>query len=421
MAMARCPRLVASLVATTVTLVGLLLPWPGPAVGLFGAGGAGPASAAPTLPDQFAPFSGFTAGAADRPAGRAIALYEYGSNELFTTWQTLVAGADRDTYRQLPTVSQVLLSPDGTQVLRHEHDDEAPELTLQSLVTGQTRTVHTVPFHSNVGGGLELLAWSPDGRYVAYAVPAPPPADGTAESSFKAGRVIEELGILDLTTDTTARYPRISPVWGAVFDPSGRQLLVQTVQEGQIVSLTGDVLRPVRLPDGAELDRGAAWSPDGSRVAVPVDRGGPSSAVGFLDVASGQPLPTELDIWNLLGWRSPTSVLTWVWITERYVDAIVEVSIVDGRRTVLSTFSTSKSCEYGMRQCFPYRIQLASGLIGSVGTRPSQPDRGPLPPAIGAGWAFLAGLVAGVVTLVVLRRLRARSLREATDSPAGPS
>jgi hypothetical protein len=412
--MSRRPNLVAGLVATAVAVIGLVLPWPGPIAGLSAAGSQ---TATPTLPDQFAPFSTFTAGAADRPGGRAIALYEYGSNEMFTTWLALVAGADRDTYRQLPTVGQVLLSPDGTEVLRHDRDDETPELTLLSLVTGQTRTVHTVPFHSNVGAGLRLLAWSSDGRYVAYAVPAPPPADGTAESSFTAGRPIEELGILDLTSDTTARYPRISPIWGAVFDPSGRQLLVQTVHEGQIVSVTGEVVRPVQLPADAELDRGAAWSPDGSRVALAVDHAGPGSTVGFLDVASGRPLPTELDIWNVLGWRTPDSVLSQVWLPDRHVNAIVEVSIVDGlHRSVLSTFSDSKSCGYGMQECTPYRIQLARGLLGSIGTRPSHPDRGPLPPAIDAGWAVLAGLAAGLVTLVVLRRFRAR---ERTGSGAG--
>jgi DNA-binding beta-propeller fold protein YncE len=417
MAMSRRPRLIAGLVAAVVALVGLLLPWPGPVVGLVD---AGPTSATPTLPEQFATFSRFTAGAADLPAGRAIALYEYGSSELFTTWQTLVAGADRDTYRQLPTVSQVLLSPDGTQVLRHDHDDEAPELTLLSLVSGQTRTVHTVPFHSNVGAGLQLLDWSADGRYVAYAVPAPPPADGTAESSIKAGRAIEELAILDLANDTTVRYPRISPVWGAVFDPSGQELLVQTVQEGQLVSLAGEVIRPVQLPIGAEVGRRAFWSPDGSRVAVIVDHVGADSTVSFVDVASGRPLAAELDVWDLLGWRTPTTVLARVWIADRHLDAIVEVSIVDGRRSVLSTFSNAQSCEFGMRQCAPYRIQLARGLIGSIGTRPSYPDRGPVPPAIGIGWAVTAGLAAGLVTLLVLRLARARSLRRSA-TPGEPA
>src|SRR5690242_3260148 len=95
--------------ATGVTLVA----WPGPA----------PVTDTPTLPKNFAGISYFTSSASSRPAGRAIALYGTGTGDSdFRPVGTLVAGADRDTYRytskQRDTyLGTAMLSPDGTHVL----------------------------------------------------------------------------------------------------------------------------------------------------------------------------------------------------------------------------------------------------------------------------------------------------------------
>lgn len=62
------------------------------------------------------------------PAGRAAAIYTYGNGELFDRWQTLVVGADRDSYRRLDGRmtrrherpggnSQELLAPDGSSLV----------------------------------------------------------------------------------------------------------------------------------------------------------------------------------------------------------------------------------------------------------------------------------------------------------------
>src|SRR5262245_16963586 len=77
--------------------------------------GRTPDQTGPTLPTEFASLSRHTSRAVDDPGGRAIALYEYGDPD--GPWQTLVAGADRDTYRRVDTdedeAPDVLLSPDG--------------------------------------------------------------------------------------------------------------------------------------------------------------------------------------------------------------------------------------------------------------------------------------------------------------------
>jgi hypothetical protein len=383
------PRTVAALVAA-VALVGLALPWPGPVIGLLDRGGP---TAVPTLPAEFADFSGLTAAAQDHPAGRAIALYDYGANDVLMTWQTLVAGADRDTYRQIPTTDGRLLAPDGTRVLLHPLG--APGLTLLDLTTGESRPVPTVPWSSNAGADLQLLAWSADGRYVAYAVPAPPPADGLAARSYLDGRPFEDLAILDLPAGTSNRYPAVGPVRGAVFDPSGHQLLVQGRDGGALVSIGGQVLRPVQLPDGADLAHHGAWSPDGSRVAVP---DGPNR-VGFVDIATGRPTGVDVPADLFLGWRTPFSLLVLGWVGD--TDAIVEVSTVDGHRIgVLSTFSRNRSCQYGLGRCAPYQIQLATGLIGSVTVRLSAPDRGPEVVAAAIGTRLAGAVAAGLGAFV---------------------
>jgi dipeptidyl aminopeptidase/acylaminoacyl peptidase len=352
--------LVALAAAAAILLLGVLLPWPGNVVGA--ALPAGPTNG-PTLPRQFADFSAYTSHVKDRPAGRAIALYEYGSSELFTTWQTIVVGADRDTYRRIDLATDsappVLLSPDGTRVLYLRARTGTDEFTLLDLTTGRTRMLHSVEWVSHVGASVDLLAWSPDGRYVAYAVPAPPPADGTAASSFSNGEPIKQLAMLDIAADTSIRYPEISPVSAAAFAPEGQRLVVQTGTQSWIVSVRGERLRPLMLPAGASLASSAAWSPDGRLLATIVaprmradDTLSPADArVKFVDVTgAGVPVPGDLPYDNLLGWRSPTTVLVHSVPEGDGVDAIAAVSIEDGQRTVLSTFSRSKFCEYGLQR-----------------------------------------------------------------------
>jgi hypothetical protein len=135
---------------------------------------------------------------------------------------------------------------------------------------------------------------------------------------------------------------------------------------------------------------------------------GTPPALGFIDLRTKRPLPQELAVSELLGWRTPTSVLAREWVPELDTDAIVEVSIVDSRRTVLSTFSRAKSCEYGLQRCNPYRIHVATNLIEAVGTRPSDADRGPGPDIVRVTFAVAGGIAAGLVALLALQVARKR-------------
>lgn len=284
----------------------------------------------PSLPAQFADFSRLTSLAVDRPAGRAIALYEYGSSELFTSWQTLAVGADRNTYRRLDTNNDpappVKLSPDGRYVLYFHPSKGTDEFTLLDLTTGYTSVRHSVEWVSNVGASITMLAWSPDGRYVAYAVPAPPPADGTAESSFENGEAIRNLAILDIGNDSTVLYPANSPIYAAAFSPDSQRLAVQSGPESPIVSVRGERVSTWTLPPAVSRPSPIAWSPDGRWMATvlspPTRPDGSSTSsdarIRFVDMTgTGATAPADLPYFTVLGWRSSTSVVVQDWLPGR--------------------------------------------------------------------------------------------------------
>ncbi|GAA1799615.1 hypothetical protein GCM10009682_21550 [Luedemannella flava] len=362
----------------------------------------------PSLPAEFADLSRFTSHATDRPGGRAIALYEFGSSELFTTWQTLVAGADRDTYRRLDlpdnAAPPVSLSPDGRSVMFFEERTGTDEFTLLDLTTGRTSVRHSSAWASNVGASITMLAWSPDSRYLAYAVPAPSPNDGRAESSLRGGQPLRDVAILDVVTDTTVRYPANSPIFAAAFSPDGQRLAVQSDQNSPILSLRAEKVGEWLPPTGT-ADSALAWSPDGRLMAVQTNMG-----IRFVDMTgSGGTVPNSLRYdSSVLGWRSPTSIVVEGSDDDADTDTLVEVSVVDGHRTVLSRFPTTRSCEYGQHRCRPYRIQLATNLIADATIRPSAPDRGPWVPVVHAATTLGAGALGVALVLLILRRRRRR-------------
>jgi hypothetical protein len=374
----------------------------------------------PSFPAEFAGYSSLTSRVVDRPAGRAIALYEYGSSELFTSWQTLVVGADRDSYRRLDAENEsapaVLLSPDGSSVMFFKASRGTDEFTLLDLSTGRSSVRHSVEWVSNVGASITMLAWSPDGRYLAYAVPAPPPADGTAASSFRDGAPIRNLAILDVVSDTTDRYDVNAPIFGASFSSDSQRIALVTALVSPIVSVRGEELGTWSLPLGVRFDlANFAWSPDGALMAtvLPIrwdgSMHGEDARVRFVDMTgTDRSVPTDLPYGNVLGWRSATSIIVLDWLEDEDRHALVEVSTVDGGRTVLSRFSREKDCEYGLLTCNPYRIQLATDLIASAGVRPSDPDRGPWVPLMRIGSTVLVLVLVGAVVGLISRRNRRR-------------
>ncbi|MFC7478762.1 hypothetical protein ACFQX7_00040 [Luedemannella flava] len=163
------------------------------------------------------------------------------------------------------------------------------------------------------------------------------------------------------------------------------------------------------LPPTGTADSALAWSPDGRLMAVQTNMG-----IRFVDMTgSGGTVPNSLRYdSSVLGWRSPTSIVVEGSDDDADTDTLVEVSVVDGHRTVLSRFPTTRSCEYGQHRCRPYRIQLATNLIADATIRPSAPDRGPWVPVVHAATTLGAGaLGVGLVLLILRRRRRRRAAR----------
>jgi hypothetical protein len=401
-----------------------------------------------TLPAEFATYSIFTSHAEDRPAGRAIAVFETGSWETYNSYQAIAVGADRDSYRQLnggrADMSQdrpILLAPDGSQVLHRRAGGGPDEFDLLDLRTGVTTLRHGVAWtprsNYDANGSVEddaLLAWSPDGRYVAYTVHAPP---FRGFSGYEVGNPSPDrlLAIIDLASDRAQLIGTVIGVVGAAFAPDSQRMAVATKDGGRVISVTGVQLGTWTVPAPAAADTdlsdygwypgalGLAWSPDGATLAVATSvvcgpeatltGGGPRmTRTVFLRMPDGQPLtvPTSPPCIMPLGWRSPTTLIG-EQIRPDGGYGLADASLVDGSVTAISHFSYGRGCEL-VGQCDVWRIQLATNLLGTAGIRDSlYPDRGPWVAIIHIGpFALALGLVGTWLTSVVLRRRKIRNI-----------
>jgi len=419
-----------------------VLAWPGPA----------PVADTPTLPAGFAAFSRFTPHAEDRAAGRAIAFFETGSWELADySYQALVVGADRDSYRQLHggrpdslPDRPILLSPDGTQVIHRRVGGGPDEFELLDLRTGDSTIRHGVAWTPREREDVALLAWSPDGRYMAYTVRAP--HFGTTTYAGPSRQLV----ILDLVADDATLLREIEGVYSGAFAPDSRRLALATTAGGLIVSVDGTRLGTWADPtsivppdvtyegDGERsvpLDCpvgifGLAWSPDGTTLAVATNRfcghgatltgGGPAMTVtAFVDTTDGRPRTPQpaLPCLKPLGWRSPT-MLVGEQIRPDGGYGLAEASLVDGSTSAISHFSYSPSCEI-LVKCDVWRIQLATNLLGPAGVRDSSyPDRGPWAPIIHFGPVIVVVLVAGAVIWRAATRRRSAPRSRAAEQRA---
>jgi hypothetical protein len=371
----------------------------------------------PSLPDRFAGYSLLTSTVAKAPPGRAIALYGYGNGEMFNMFQSLVVGADRDTYRQVDAMEErnrpsALLAPDGTRVLLGDDRGTARDLLLVALTTGKRQSI---PIGDPVG--LRLLAWSPDGRYVAYSAGPLTTSDGSVNFvDPEVGRT-GTLRLLDLSTGRSTEVPAIKPPQTASFAPDSRRLAVQVGPEVHIIDLDGRESGIVPIPDGRELAANVGWSPDGRLFAiVPWAAGnGPGGTnhgvflsvagdVNFLAVTGGgtpPPAPVQ-GVVQFLGWRSAASI---VGATANHAGqlSLTEVQLGAGARRTLSRFDTGSTCELGTQTCQVFDLQLAAGLLPDLTVRHADhPQRGPWPAALTTAIA-IAVLAAA---LLVSRRVR---------------
>ena len=406
-----------------ITLVaggfGLLRPGPAPVPAEPGR--------SPSLPERIAPYSSLTSTVSRSPAGPAVMLYRFGSGELFNQWQPLVLGADRDTYRQLDAAEGAreirpwLLSPDGTTAVVTDDLEAVDALTLIDLRTGGRRAV---PLPAPTGA--VPLAFSPDGRTLAYSAVPMPMSDPHADVASESRRT----GVLVLVDLPTGRHSTlgVTPVYAASFAPDGQHVAVQTGPSVHIVERTGREVRTVDLPREHVLTINAAWSPDGRLLAATgsavVSSIGPLTnyqrRIVFVDATgTGGPAPQPIEAEEMLGWRAADRVLARVAAGDGPGE-LRDLPVTGGPGTVLSRFDAGSSCEYGMEPCQAYEIRMATGLLPSLVVRPADPDRGPWP-----GWFTLTVVVAALVLVTVVFlvygiRRRRRPARPVPATPRDP-
>jgi WD40 repeat protein len=374
------------------------------------------------LPDRFAGYSLLTSTVAKAPAGRAIALYGYGNGELFNMFQSLVVGADRDTYRRVDALEErnrpsALLAPDGTRVLLGDDRGATRDLVLVDLATGKSRS-----FGIGDPAGVRLLAWSPDGRYVAYSAAPLPHSDGTINFVDYTVARTGTLRLLDLSTGQSTEVPAVKPAWTAAFAPDSRRFAVQVGREAYLMDLGGRETARVRIPGGRELAANVGWSPDSRFLAtVPWAADGPFDGtsggntnhgvflslpldVEFVAITAGgtsPPAPVQ-DVVQLLGWRSVDSMIVLA-TNDAGQLSLAEVWLGNGSRRTLSRFDTGSSCELGSRSCQVFDLQLATGLLPDLTVRHAgRPQRGPWPAPVTVPVAFT---VIGAA-LLLRRRIR---------------
>jgi hypothetical protein len=299
--------------------------WP---AGDLAGGAVGPA----TLPEELAGYSYLTASVSASAPGRAMALYQHGFGVEFMDFpQAVVAGADGAATRRLDVAegraggvaqgdpAPMLLSPDGTRVAVGVHDHEEPSLLVVEMADGSV-TEHPVP----AGRSALPVAWSADGGRIAYL------SGDEATNPHSGYLLVGDVAVLDLVDGRSAALPGAEAVTAAAFSPDGSELAVQGA-DGQlrIVDAKGDgVLRTLRVPSNHALDAPDAWSPDGRLLALspvyapcrfedePLTCEGvgrdTSGEIAFVDATgTGGPAAPPLDVGGhpVLGWTAADRVV----------------------------------------------------------------------------------------------------------------
>jgi dipeptidyl aminopeptidase/acylaminoacyl peptidase len=358
-----------------------------------------------SLPRRFASFSFLTGDLAEAPIDRAVAVYVQRNNTLedeHQDWQVLLLDADGSRYRRTRAVdfspSNYPLSPGGVEyrpgllsadgrmfALGGENPAGRRELSVLSVATG-TVTRHALP----AGVDPRPLAWSPDGRVLAYTATTANSATGP-------------LSLLDVETGKFTTVSGIDAAQEAAFSPDGSQMAVQVGSEILIVDheVEGKVQRRLPLAADQRLSGSVAWSPDGTLLALTsfapmaLDAGGTRpavQAVAFVDAtgrkpSASVPAPIPVDRWTVLqGWRTSRAIVVW--------DAphLAQVPLDGTARTTLADASGEVA-----------DLQLASGLLTTMTvTESGKVDRGPWPSWAKTTLGFVLGAPALTAAALLL-------------------
>jgi hypothetical protein len=327
-----------------------------------------------------------------------------------------------NSWRAMPG-ENLLLSPDGTRLAWLGTDG----VHVVDLRTGEERVVAPGPFARSTA---EPLAWSPDGTYLAYAE-MPPGLGLIAGSPPMVG-----IGLLDVATGTARRVietpdgtvPDSRP--GLAFSPDGLRVAYESAGRLHVAALGGRDLWWVDLPPQGRIAGKAAWTPDGTAVAlaVPMPCCGTTTAdwaLWFYDAATGERRPdpqysvaADLTAIRLVGWTPAGEAVAVAFVAkDRSADLTSYISRTDFdlvRRAELVALAPNRPARVLLRA--PDGVEALDVAELAVATEGVAAVPGPpliLVPsswwAFGGGAVVVAQILIAFVAVAVMRARRHRS------------
>jgi hypothetical protein len=350
------------------------------------AGGRLGTAVPPILPEVFPPHSTETASLSAAPVQRVIATYQFSSMDTTRDGQdTMALAGDHDAARVVDVArvrgrdgvpAPTLLAGDGSKIAVRDLRGPERDIAIVNVATGVTR-----PLPLGFEATVNLLAWSPDARFLAYAardyevpVAAPQPTGVP-----RGGR----LAMLDTATGERRSLSADGipeDVAGAAFSADGTQLAVQgsdTTSDVVIMDPVSDVVvHRISVPESYRIAGQQAWSPDGGLLAMEKQQQvvslsvrswtGPVISVSFLRTTSTSgPLlqglgGSERVLW-FLGWRSTERVVVFDLLRSF---SIVESNLAGGMRRVLAQVDADPDDDQ-----YIWSLQVAWALLPALQSR----------------------------------------------------
>lgn len=384
----------------------------------LGAGHERPAPEAGTyaVPQELADYSYVTGSVSSSPPGPAVALFQHGFGVEFMDFpQAVVLGAGGDSYRRVDVAEDragaetqgdpapMLLSPDGRYVAVGDHDTAEPDVAIVDLTTGETST-DDVP----QGRSVIPVAFADDGGSLAMLLSDEP------TNPYRGERITGDIAVLDLSDGSTEVIDVDGAGATAAFSPDGTEIAVERASPRELSLIPlGDGGSGRRLPLDGVLAGPTAWSSDGRLLAITTvepalgapgpDQPGIPVGLSFVDPSGGAddtPAPLTLPLTGpgrVLGWDGTEAVLVLLAVEDDDAYTVSRVPLDGSEPTTLMRMDDMGS--YGVG-----RFQMAAAAGGRLEVvDPSGVDRGPWPLLQRISAAVLAGLVGWLVAAVFVR------------------
>lgn len=190
----------------------------------------------------------------------------------------------------------------GQQVISGSQSDTAVGTSSSQPISlvGGTKVPIQIEYVENAGLASVSLQWIRPGQTVAEVVPTPALYGPRGQIAFSSGAQWEIWDIFVINPDGTGEVnltnlPNVQDN-GAAFSPDGTRIAFVSRRDGNeelyVVNVDGSGLR--RLTNHTSWDSNPAWSPDGTRILFNSGRTGNGDIYVMTVGSSGTPTPTRL-------------------------------------------------------------------------------------------------------------------------------